>query len=237
MQHVRHALSAAVIAAVVAVGMAACGSSPKSTASSDPLAGLTAGQITERALADMNNAASMRFAGSGRDSGKAMALALTLVRGHGCQGSITLQGSELRLIDNGKSLWMLPSDAFYKMEGINATAISLVSGKWLKVQKSYFSGLSYYCSLSDVVHGMTGQYAEMTKGTPTTVDGQRVVTIHQTGYNGTVYISDTAKPEMLELHVTKGSTTGTFTFSDFGEPAIITPPPASKILDGSKLGF
>jgi hypothetical protein len=237
MQHVRHALSAAVIAAVIAAGTAACGSSPKSTASSDPLARLTAGKITERALADMNNAASLRFAGSGRSSGKTVALALTLVRGYGCKGSISLQGNELRMIYNGKSVWMLPSDAFYKMEGVNPAAISLVSGKWLKVQKSDFSGLSGFCSLSGLVHGMTGHYGEMTKGTPTTVDGQRVVTIHQAGQSGAAYISDSAKPELLELHVTKGSTTGTFTFSAFGAPVTITPPPAREIFDGSKLGL
>jgi hypothetical protein len=237
LQHVRHALSAAVIAAVIAVGTAACGSSPKSAASSDPLARLTAGQITERALADMDNAASLRFAGSGRDSRKTMALALTLVRGHGCKGSIRLQGNALRMIDNGKSLWTLPSDGFYRMEGINATAISQVSGKWLKVRKSHFSGLPDFCSLSDLVCGMTGEYAEMTKGTPTTVDGQRVVTIHQTGQSGAAYISDSAKPELLELRVTKGSTTGTFTFNDFGARVTISPPPARRIFDGSKLGL
>jgi hypothetical protein len=63
MQHVRHALSAIVIAAVIAAGAAACGSTPKPAASSDPLARLTAGQITERAIADLREAASVRLTG------------------------------------------------------------------------------------------------------------------------------------------------------------------------------
>jgi len=237
MQHVRHALSVAIIAAVLVTGAAACGSTPKPTASSDPLAGLTAGQITERAIADLREATSVRLTGGGTDSGKAFGVAVALVRDRGCKGSISLDGRKLRLINVGKSVWMLPSDSFYKSQGVSATAISLLSGKWLKVRGSALNGLSSFCSLSTVVREMKGQYAKMTKGKVTTIDGQRAVTIHQAGYTGAFYISDTAKPEILKGDVTKGSTTGTITFTDYGVITPINPPPARKVLDGRKLGF
>jgi hypothetical protein len=167
-----------------------------------------------------------------------VALALTLVRGHGCQGRISLRGKgALQMVYDGKSIWMLPSDSFYKRQGVNTAVISLLSGKWLKLRKSNMRDLSSFCSLSGLVSQLGGQYAKMTKGKVTTIDGQRVVAIHQTGYTGTAYISDTAKPEILKLDVAKGSTTGSFTFSDYGVPTTVTPPPASKTLDGSKFGF
>jgi hypothetical protein len=237
MQHVRHALPAAIIVAVIAAGTAACGSTAKLTVSSDPLAGLTAGQITESAIADLRDATSVRMTGTGTDSGKAFGVAVALVRSGGCKGSISLGGRKLRLISEGKSVWMLPSDSFYRRQGVSATAISLLSGKWLKVRESALNGLSSFCSLRGLVHEMKGQYAKMTRGKVTTFDGQRAVTIHQRGQSGTAYISDTAKPEILKIAVSQGPTTGTFTFRDYGVPTTITPPPARKTLDGSKFGF
>jgi hypothetical protein len=132
---------------------------------------------------------------------------------------------------------MQPSESFYRSQSLSAAALSQLSGKWLKVQQSSTRNWSSFCSLSGWVRQMSGHYAEMTKGKITTVDGQRVVALHQTGVTGTVDISDTAKPEILKAAVSKGSITGTFTFSDYGVPTTITPPPASKTLDGSKFGF
>src|SRR5215469_9307871 len=113
MQQVRHALSVAIIAAVLAAGAAGCGLTPKPTASSDPLAGLTAGQISQRAVADLREATSVRLTGTGTDSGQAFGVAVALVRGRGCKGSISVAGRKIRLIYVGTSVWMLPSDSFY----------------------------------------------------------------------------------------------------------------------------
>jgi hypothetical protein len=237
MQHVRRALSAVVIAAALAAGAAACGLTPKPTASSDPLAKLTADQITKRAIADLREATSVRMAGTATNSGKVVGLALTLVHGAGCKGSISVRGTGLRMVYNGKSVWMLPSRSFYKSQGVNATALSLLSGKWLKLPKANTKDFSTFCSLGGLVRNMSRHSAKMTKGKVTTFHGQRAVTIHQTGQSGTAYISDTAKPEILELTSTKGSTTGTFTFSDYGVITAIKPPPASKVLKGGKFGF
>jgi hypothetical protein len=238
MQRVRHALPAALIAAAIVAGTAACDSTAKSTGSPDPLARLTAAQISERAIADLNEATSVRFAGTGTKSGAPFTLAFTLVRGHGCQGSISQRGKvALRMVYDGKSVWMLPSESFYRSQSLNPAALSQLSGKWLKLPQSNMSNWSSFCSLSGWVRQLSGHYAEMTKGKVTTVDGRRVVALHQTGITGTVDISDTAKPEILKATVSKGSTTGTFTFSDYGVPTTFTPPPASKTLDGSKFGF
>jgi hypothetical protein len=103
MQRVRHALPAALIAAAIAAGTTACGSASQLTAGHDPLARLTAGQISERAIADLNETTSVRFAGTGTKSGAPFTLAFTLVRGHGCQGSISQRGTvALRMVYDGK---------------------------------------------------------------------------------------------------------------------------------------
>jgi hypothetical protein len=241
MQHVRRALPAALIAAALATGIAACGTAAKPAASPDPLAKLTADQIANQAINDLNETTSVRFAGTMTDSGQVITMALTLVRGKGCQGSMGLQGKgTFQMVYNGASIWMLPSDSFYKSMGGTSSVISLLSGKWLKLGKtSDLSDFSSFCSLSSLVSQMKGNPTKATKGTDTTVDGQRAVTLHQTtgGQFGTAYVSDAAKPELLKIPAPQGSTTGSITFSDYGVPVTITPPPASKTLDGSQFGF
>jgi hypothetical protein len=136
-----------------------------------------------------------------------------------------------------KSVWILPSDSFYEGQGFNATVISRLAGKWLKLGKSALNGLASFCSLGHLIREIRGHSAKLTKGAVTTVGGQRAVTIRQAGHSGTVYISDTARSELLELVEVTGSGTATFTFSDYGAAVSVAPPPASKTLDGSKFGF
>jgi hypothetical protein len=241
MQHVRRALPTVLIAAALAAGTAACGTA-KPAASPDPLAKLTADQIVNRATANLNQATSVRFAGTVRESGQTITLALTLVRGKGCQGSMGLQGKgTFQIVYNEKTVWMLPSDSFYKSEaGASSAVISLLSGKWLKLGKtSELGDLSSFCSLSSMVSQMNQQPAKVTKGTDTTVDGQRAVTLHQavSSQFGTAYVSDTAKPELLKITAPKGSTTGSITFSGYDAPVTIALPPAGKTLNGSQFGF
>jgi hypothetical protein len=86
---------------------------------------------------------------------------VTLVPGHGCQGSVGLSGKgSVQIVDNGLFVWMMPSDSFYKSLGVSAAEISVLSQ----------------------------------------------------------------------------STVGYITFSDYNRPVTITPPPASKILNGGELG-
>ncbi|HEX8008338.1 MAG TPA: hypothetical protein VF482_18150 [Trebonia sp.] len=246
----RTVTAAVIAAAALAAGTAACGSPVPGSAygmgtatpavTPDPLAGLTADQITRQTMADLNNASSVRYAGTILESGQHLSVNLTLVRGHGCQGSVGLSGrGSVQMVDNGKFVWMLPNDSFYKSLGVSAAEIPLLSGKWLKVsEKSVLGDLSSACTISNLAGYMSSHDAGMIKGAVTSLDGQRAMIITQTGEPGKVYVSDTARPELLRLSVPKGpgTGTGTITFSDYGLPVTITPPPASKTLNSGELG-
>ncbi len=52
------------------------------------------------------------------------------------------------------------------------------------------------------------------------------------------YVTDASKPELVELSAPKGSTGGTgMATVTLKAPATLTAPPASQVIDGSKLGL
>ena len=260
MQHVRHALPIALIAAALAAGTAACGSvvpgsayatgSATPTVTPDPLARLTGDQITREAIANLSNASSVRLAETILvDSYSNMSVNLTLVHDRGCEGSANIYGmGGLQFVYDEKSIWVRFSDAFYKSHGVSAAEIPLLSGKWLKESKKSDPSLPSACSLSSLAGVLGEQDTGMTKGAVTSFDGQRVVMITQARESsaGAIYVSDTARPELLRLNsmvglnvlggaASSGSAVGYITFSGYGLPAAITPPPASKTLNGGEL--
>lgn len=251
----------AILIAGVAAGTAACGSSgssgssgstaapgtptatkPAATAApagADPLAGLTADQIATRALANTKNAPSVRLTGAATDSGQSIALDVTLVRGQGCEGTLSEgKSGSFRLISNGTTVWVMPDQKFYRSFGGNDPAVlAILNGKYLKVKASSsgLAELAGICSLSNLV-GAFGTPTGLVKSAPATVGGQPVVRLSDLGDKGYVYVSDIAKPKLLQLN-DPGSGGGKF---NFGYPATtisIAPPPASEVLDGSKYGF
>jgi hypothetical protein len=251
---------AAALTAALTVGLAACGTSGSSSvasngsattrattsasATADPLADLSAAAIATKAIADTSAASSVHFTGTGTDSGQNLSFALTVVRGKGCTGTISESKSgSFQVVYLGKSVWIKPDAKFWK--GIAASGsdaqlgASLLSGKWLKDSATDTSGLGSLvsvCSLSSLFSHATQASDHVVKGTLTTLNGQPVLAIKDVTQQGTAYVTDTANPELLRLTST-GSSSGTFSFSDFGAPATITPPPASEVVDGSKYGF
>lgn len=251
---------AAALTAALAVGLAACGTSGSSSvasnnsattrattsasATANPLADKSATAIITKAFADTSGASSVHFTGTGTDSGQNLSVGITVVRGKGCTGTISESKSgSFQVVYLGKSVWIKPDAKFWK--GIAAggsdakLGASLLSGKWLKDSAGNTSGLGALvslCSLSSLFGQATPASDQLVKGTLTTLNGQAVLPVKDVTHQGTAYVTDTANPELLRLTST-GSSSGTFSFSDFGAPATITPPPASEVVDGSKYGF
>lgn len=234
MRNPRRWLRVSVLAAALAVGATACGSS----GSTDPLAGLTSQQIATKATSGSEAAPIVRVSGSGSDSGQLLTLDLTLVRGKGCTGSLA-EGNlgSLRLIYNGSTVWLMPDAKFYKANGVPATTAALLTGKYLAI-KSSTSGLSSVialCSISKLLSQFSVD-AGTAKGVITTLDGQTAVEIADKTHAGHAYVSDIATPELLRI-TKPGSKGGQFDFSYPATPPSLASPPASEVIDGSKYGF
>lgn len=224
----------AVLAAALAAGTAACGSS----GAADPLAGLTSKQIAAKAVTATEQTSAVRIQGNGSDSGVAITLDLTVLKGKGCQGSFSeAKLGTFKLVDNGTTVWLLPDATFYKSQKVPASATAVLSGKYIeaKATSTAMASMAQLCSLSGLL-GTVSKNASLGKGVKTTFEGQPAIKITDNTGKGVAYVTDTATPQIMMIDK-PGSDGGKLNFGYSGLPTAITPPPASQTVDGSKYGF
>jgi hypothetical protein len=231
----RRLLPAAVMCATLGAGLAGYGTASASTSGS-PLSGLSADQIAAQAVANLKSASTVHVTGNVTSSGETVGLDLTLVRGKGCTGTMAVAGTgSFKLTAIGNQVWIKPDQQFWKKEGATAAVLNVVSGKYMKVRAtSQLGSLSVFCQPSQLA-GSFGHLAPgLVKGTTTTISGQRALQIKDASDSGSIFVSDTAKPQILRL---SGGSKGTIDFSGYNSPVTLTAPPAADTLDGSKYGL
>lgn len=254
MATVRRLAPGALLVTALAIGTAACGASGSThppaaslspQAASDPLAGWTAERIVQQAQADTVAAPYVRVTGNVSSSGQQIAFDLTMVAGTGCRGSVTEHGvGSFTLVSLGTTVWVKPDAQFYKSEiGQNPNAqlaATLLAGKYLEDHSgSGLGSLASMCSLRSMLGSASQSSADdagTTKAGTATIDGQRAAELVNAKQHGTAYVTDTAKPEILQITV-GGSGGGSLSFSYYATAPAITAPPASDSIDGSKYGF
>ncbi len=246
-------LAAIAVTGVCCLMVAACGtgnsaaagggstSSASASSTPDPLASLSANKIATEAIANLKAAASVTIDGSFVDSGQAYTLNLGLKPGKGCAGTIgTGSKGSFKLIVIGKTLYLNPDDTFWKANAGSAadSVITLVNGRYIKTTTSGSMGqLAQLCDLAQVIASSAKIDGTLTKGTLTTLGGVKVLPLSQ-GTQGTMWVTDTAKPEVVEIKSPKDSTGtgGDLNFSP-GAPVTLAAPPASQVIEGSAVGL
>jgi hypothetical protein len=250
----RRGVAAALAGAAILGSAAACSSSGTSTASgtsSTPgsttsasaqrgaLDGLSADEIARRATADLKVVSSVHVKGSVQSSGQNIALNLSL-GSQGCTGTMGIDGEgSFVLLKIGKSLWIKPDDKFWNHAAGSAGSalIDLVSGKYIKpsTKGSSLASIGALCDPAQFAKSFGSDMTGMVKGTSTTIAGQPALQIKDSGDAASAYVTVDAKPEFLRLD--GGGSNGRLDFTDYNAPLHLTPPPASKTLDGAKYGF
>jgi hypothetical protein len=252
---VRRLAPAALLVTALAVAVTACGSSGSSPSSasslkpqavSDPLASWSVQRIEQASQANTIAARYVRVTGNVTSSGQRVAFDLTMVAGTGCKGSVSEQGvGSFTMVSLGKTVWVLPDAQFYKSQvGQNPNAQlaeTLLAGKYLEDSEGNGLGsLSSLCSLHSLLGSSSSSTDDngMVKAGTTVIDGQRALKFTATKgtEHGYAYVTDTTKPEVLQITQT-GAGGGSLIFTYYTTPPAITPPPASQTIDGSKYGF
>ena len=100
---------------------------------------------------------------------------------------------------------------------------------------SNVASLTGLCNVNTLTSELL-QPTSVVKGKVVTRDGQQALPLTDTSKGGTLYVTDTATPQVLEIVNTTAGKSGTITF-DVGAPVTLTAPPASQTLDGSQFGF
>lgn len=158
---------------------------------------------------------------------------LDLVSGHGARGQMSQNGMSFQLVVAGKSIYINAGQAFWRHIGGSAAA-QLLQGRWLKApaNSADFASLAALTNLHKLLTALLNNHAKLTKGATSTVNGQSVVGLTDTGNHGTLYVATTGKPYPVQISKS-GSDGGRLTFDRFNETVSLAPP--ANAIDISKL--
>lgn len=241
----RRAALAMTAAAAACLAVAGCGGSSGGGGGgggSDPLSGMSAKQVVAKAVSDLKSASSFTMTGQINQSGGTLDVNLGFVKGKGCAGTVSRgdKGS-IAIVVIGNTAWMKPSDKFLRSTAGSqaATVIALLKGRYLKgtTSDSTVASLTTVCNVNQMSKGFT-KTGPLTKGKVTTVGGAQVLPITDKTKGGTLDVTDSATPQIVQITNNRGhgGSTGQIKF-DVGKQVTLTAPPASQTVNGSSLGF
>ena len=113
-----------------------------------------------------------------------------------------------------------------------------MSGKYIKLgSNSDLASFAQLCDPSTLSTAFAKQDTGFVKAGTATINGQQALAFKQpkNTSNGTVYVSDSATPQILRI--AGPANEGTIDFTDYNAKATITAPPASEVVDGSQFGL
>jgi hypothetical protein len=235
-------------AMLTAATCAAAGGCASSSSSSAPLAGQSPDQIVQKSVANLKAASSVRLTGKVVSSGQTITLDLTDVAAHGCQGTIGLASAATSgtkavagtatIVEVGGTVYMKLDKAFFTSAGLPGSDFSAVDGKYIKLTStSDLASFAQLCDPSTIAGAFAKQDTGFVAAGTATINGQPALGFKQpkNASNGTVYVSDTATPEIVRIAGPAGA--GSVDFSDYNAPVTISAPPANAIVDGSQFGL
>jgi hypothetical protein len=174
---------------------------------------------------------------SGRvaDSGKQIGIDMTIVRGKGATGSLSLDGATVDLIVIGRNAYMRASPTFWKKFTHSSMAASLFAGKWLKfpANDAQFGSLTSLTNDKGIFNKLTSSHGKLVNEGETTFNGQSVVAIKDATKSGTLYVLASGTPYPAGLSKAKGLNGGSITFDQWDQAVTLTAPKGA--LDLSKL--
>jgi hypothetical protein len=214
----------------------------------EPFAGLTGGQIADRALTATTGASSLRLKGDVPDdeSGGTITLDVALDKKGECAGSLSMNGQgRADLIKTGDTIYMKYDEAFLRAQSKGESkdtadaVVTMLAGKWTKTSATGKDAMdiSGFCDLDTVLGGADEGSSAATRGRTTTVDGTpAIVLTEQDGKDRyTVYVATQGEPYLLRIDSASAGDPGTLAFSDYEKP-VPAQKPSGKILDLDELG-
>lgn len=246
----RTALAALCLAAAATAGLTGClpdetkaDSKPKG-----PFAGLSGGEIADRAVKATTGAASLRMKGDVPDDedGGTIRIDMALDKKGECAGTLGMGGQgKADLVKTGDTMYMKYDEAFLRAQSKGDSkadtdaVVNMLAGKWTKMAAtgSDAKDIAGFCDLGTVLADAENVNSDATRGKTTTVDGTEAIVLHEKDGKDryTLYVATKGKPYLLRIDSRSAKDPGTITFTDYDKPVPATKP-AGKILDLDKLG-
>ncbi|NJP49944.1 hypothetical protein HCJ93_07635 [Streptomyces sp. SBST2-5] len=257
----RTALATLCLVAVTGAGLTGClpgeDKAPKASeqsegvkdgknAGKEPFAGLSGGEIADRAVAATTGASSLRMRGDVPDEGSgAMAFDMALDRKGRCAGTLTMKGGgEAELMKTGDTLYIKYDGAFLRAQSEGEpkadvdAAVDMLAGKWTRMSATGADAeeIAAFCDLDEVLGDVEEGGSTADRGRTTTVDGTPALTLTERDGKDryTIYVATEGKPYLLRIDSTADGDTPIH-FSDYEKPVPVRKP-EGEIVDLDALG-
>jgi len=231
---------AVLVAVLFAAGCGGSGGGGGGSSSAGPPSG-EAAKPANAVVADASKAASgasaFHMSGQINSSGKLIGVDLSVVRGKGATGTLTVGGAKVDLVLIGNDGYMRASSAFWKQYASQAGGFTdLFADKWIKFpgKSAQLGSLTGPLSAKSLFKSLTTSHGKLVNQGEKTYNGQSVVAIHDVTKNATLYVADTGAPYPVGLVKTAEPNAGKVAFDHWNEPATLTAPKGA--LDFSHLG-
>jgi hypothetical protein len=238
-------LAAVATAAAATVVLSACGSAgqpPSASGSASAPPGSSpaasprsaAATVTSMKLA-VRAATSVHLNGMLTGTGSAtIGLDVGLTRSSGFSGTVTQGGIPLRIIDADGTVYILATSAFLAELNVPAAVCSVLCGKYVAMSPAKGDALAGQLTMSHMLQSVTGSLPAFTSAGTQTINGQRAQVLH--GADGsTLAVAATGAPYPVEAISPSGGRGG-IAFSRWNSVPKPVAPPASQVIDLSKLG-
>ena len=180
---------------------------------------MSAAQIVSTAVKDSAAASSFSLDGTINQPGSDITLDLSVSASGMSEGTISINGGSLRVVEID-GVGYFKADTKFWTKYANAAAAQLLAGRWVygPMNSSPFSTFKQFLSPRFVISSFfSNPQGPFTKGGTSTVNGQRVIAITGTG-SGALYVATTGEHVVVRVQATKGSSSGTVSFTHYDRP-------------------
>ncbi|MEU5594644.1 hypothetical protein [Streptomyces sp. NPDC020298] len=250
----RTALAALCLAAATTVGLTGCtpgqdkaDNKPANSKSKEPFAGLSGGEIADRAMKATTGASSLRMKGDVADgTDGTIRIDMALNKKGECAGTMSMGGQgKAELTKTGDTVYMKYDEAFLRAQSKGESksdtdaAVAMLAGKWTKMaaKGQDAKDIASFCDLDSVLGGAEDGNSDAARGKTTTVDGTPAIVLHEKDGKDryTIYVATQGKPYVLRVDGSSAKEPMNLDFSDFDQP-VPAKKPTGKIIDLDALG-
>ncbi|MEU1017540.1 hypothetical protein ABZ383_25910 [Streptomyces sp. NPDC005900] len=243
----RTAIAAVCLATAATAGLTACGSeNDKADAPKGPFAGLSGGEIADKAVKATSGATSLRIKGDVPD-GEAGLISLDMAmdtKGK-CAGTMGMnKEGTVELIVPGKTVYMKYDEKFLRAQSKGEpkadvqASVDMLADHWVKTKATSDDAkeIAAFCDLDVVLADFKDVSSDARRGGTTKVDGTPAIKLTETDGKEkyTLYVATEGKPYLLRIDTHKGGKVDTLQFTDYDKPVKATPP-TGDVLDLDKL--
>jgi hypothetical protein len=167
-------------------------------------------------------------------AGQAVGLDVGLTRSGGIAGTVTQGGVPLTIVDAAGTVYIKATRAFLAELNVSASVCSVMCGKYVAMSSAKGDQLARELSMPQMLHSVTGNLPAFTSTGTQTINGQLAQVLR--GSDGsTLAVAATGTPYPVAAISPPGQR-DRLGFSQWNSVPQPTPPPASQVINLSKLG-